>query len=382
MSWSPERRVGVLLLGVAAGTNVPTALLLVYRDELGMSDTSVTALFAVYALGLAPALLVAGPAADRWGRRKVALPAAVLSVVASLLYIPASASEPLLFLVRFLQGAGAGATFGIGSAWLVETALRHGSTSGGRTTAVMMTGGFAIGPSVAGVIGEWGPWPLGLPYLLHAAALTLAIAVAWPVAETLSPDAAGAGHAAGAGVPAGRRAPDGAGGDRAPGRLRLRVPGERPRRTRPGRLPVRGDGAHRPARGADPRRRGRWRRRCTPGSARVRRRRPPCAGWSASGSRRWPAPCRPWCSSSVPASVVLGAGGGLALATGLSRLTAVASEGRLGTVSAAFYITAYVGFGTPLLLAALSEVVAVSVLLLALAVLCGLLAVQQARARL
>ena len=85
---------------------------------------------------------------------------------------------------------------------------------------------------------------------------------------------------------------------------------------------------------------------------------------------------------SVPASVVLGAGGGLALATGLSRLTAVASEGRLGTVSAAFYITAYVGFGTPLLLAALSEVVAVSVLLLALAVLCGLLAVQQARARL
>ena len=63
----------------------------------------------------------------------MALPAAVLSVAASLLYIPASASEPLLFLVRFLQGAGAGATFGIGSAWLVETALRHGSTSGGRT---------------------------------------------------------------------------------------------------------------------------------------------------------------------------------------------------------------------------------------------------------
>ena len=56
----------------------------------------------------------------------------------------------------------------------------------------------------------------------------------------------------------------------------------------------------------------------------------------------------------VPAAVVLGAGGGLALASGLSRLPLVASDGRLGTVSAAFYATAYVGFGFPLLLASLS----------------------------
>ena len=81
----------------------------------------------------------------------------------------------------------------------------------------------------------------------------------------------------------------------------------------------------------------------------------------------------------VPASVVLGAGGGLALAASLARLPGVASEGRLGTVSSAFYAVAYIGFGFPLLLAALSESVPTAALLAALAALCGVLALQQAR---
>ncbi|MGH3336247.1 MAG: hypothetical protein ACRDOZ_10545, partial [Nocardioides sp.] len=84
----------------------------------------------------------------------------------------------------------------------------------------------------------------------------------------------------------------------------------------------------------------------------------------------------------VPAAVVLGAGGGLALASGLSRLPLVASDGRLGTVSAAFYAMAYVGFGFPLLLAWLSLAVPVAVWLAVLALLCLTLTVQQARARL
>ena len=51
MTRTSERRLGLLLLPAAAGTNVPTPLLLVYRDELDMSATSITALFGVYALG-------------------------------------------------------------------------------------------------------------------------------------------------------------------------------------------------------------------------------------------------------------------------------------------------------------------------------------------
>ena len=79
---------------------------------------------------------------------------------------------------------------------------------------------------------------------------------------------------------------------------------------------------------------------------------------------------------------MLGAGGGLALAASLARLPGVASEGRLGTVSSGFYAVAYIGFGFPLLLAALSESVPTAALLAALAALCAVLAVQQTRMRL
>ena len=72
---------------------------------------------------------------------------------------------------------------------------------------------------------------------------------------------------------------------------------------------------------------------------------------------------------------MLGAGGGLAAAP-------LANEGRLGTVSAGFYATAYIGFGFPLMITTLAERVPVAPVLAGLAGLCAVLAVQQERARL
>lgn len=376
-----DRRLGLLLLGVAAGTNVPTPLLLVYEETLDMSETAVTALFGVYAVGLAAALTVAGSASDRWGRRRVALPAALLSVVTSLLYITAQDSEPLLFVVRLLQGAAAGATFSVGSAWLVESALRERRTSGPRLAAVTMTGGFAIGPAYAGLIGEWGPWPLVLPYLIHAAGLALLIAVAWTVPETVAARARG------------HRPPP--------------VPAFRPGRARTAALVVAplavcvyafpasavagvpvligfpvapvaltgllagaalGAGAL-----------------AAPLQARLGPLTAPVAatcGVVGFGVTALAVAVPHLLLLAVPAAVVLGAGGGLALASGLSRLPGLASEGRLGTVSAAFYIVAYIGFAFPLMIAALSSVVSVALVLAVLAGLAALLAVQQLRARL
>ena len=48
----------VVLFVVAFGTNVPTPLLLVYRDTLGLSATALTGAFGLYAAGLVPTLLL------------------------------------------------------------------------------------------------------------------------------------------------------------------------------------------------------------------------------------------------------------------------------------------------------------------------------------
>ncbi len=80
----------------------------------------------------------------------------------------------------------------------------------------------------------------------------------------------------------------------------------------------------------------------------------------------------------LPACLVLGSGHGLALAAGLARLPALARDGRLATVSSGFYAAAYLGFGTPFVLAEVSVPLGIVVPLLALSGLFGLLTVRQA----
>jgi MFS family permease len=159
------RRAVLVLFAVAAGTNVPTPLLLVYKDTLHLSATTLTALFGFYAAGLVPSLLVAGPLSDRVGRRAVVLPFVALSAVASLLFVVAAHSVVLLFAARFLQGVVSGAVFSVGSAWIGE--LSAGDGSGARRAAAAMSAGFSLGPLMSGLLGQYAPAPTTLPYLVH-----------------------------------------------------------------------------------------------------------------------------------------------------------------------------------------------------------------------
>ncbi|RFU21212.1 MFS transporter [Geodermatophilus marinus] len=173
------------LFAVAAGTNVPTPLLLVYQERLGLSAEVLTALFGCYAAGLVPALFLAGPLSDRLGRRRVAIPGVALAGLASLAFALAGDSLGLLFAARFAQGVVSGVVFSVGSAWVGELSLSAGDGAGGRRAAVAMTAGFSLGPLTSGLLGEFGPAPTVLPYLLHAALVGVALAVAVRLPETV-----------------------------------------------------------------------------------------------------------------------------------------------------------------------------------------------------
>jgi MFS family permease len=180
------RRAAFGLFAVAAGTNVPTPLLLIYRDTLDLGPDVLTAVFGCYALGLVPALALAGPLSDRFGRRRVMLPCMVLAALTSLLLIAASSSLPVLFAGRALQGAVSGAVFTVGSAWVAELSLFGGTGAAGRRAAVAMTGGFSIGPFVSGLLGEYAPRPTTLPYLLHVLLVVVGLLAALRVPETVA----------------------------------------------------------------------------------------------------------------------------------------------------------------------------------------------------
>jgi predicted MFS family arabinose efflux permease len=179
------RRAVFALFAVAAGTNVPTPLLLVYRERLDLSPEVLTALFGTYAAGLVPALFLAGPLSDSLGRRRVAIPGIVLSGLASLAFAAAGDSLGLLFAARFLQGVVSGVVFSVGSAWVAELSLASGEGAGGRRAAVAMTGGFCLGPLTSGLLGQYAPAPTVLSYLVHTALVAAGLAVALRLPETV-----------------------------------------------------------------------------------------------------------------------------------------------------------------------------------------------------
>jgi hypothetical protein len=165
-AWLPAAAV---LLGAGFGANQFTPLLLVYRHDLGLGTGTLEAMFGLYALGLIPGLLLAGPLSDARGRRAVVVPAAVVSLAASGVLAAGAHHVALLFAGRLLTGAATGAVFAAGTAWLRELSA-HGAAATAapaRRAAVAMTAGFALGPLVAGLIAQWAPAPRVVAYAPH-----------------------------------------------------------------------------------------------------------------------------------------------------------------------------------------------------------------------
>jgi hypothetical protein len=191
LAWVPAAAV---LLGTAWGSNQFTPLLLVYRRALGVSTGTLEAMFGLYALGLIPGLLVAGPLSDARGRRRVVIPAAGISLVASVSLAVAGHHLALLFAGRLLAGVSNGAAFGAGTAWVRELSRGGGGNAvpdgagdhaAARRAAVWMTSGFALGPLVAGLLAQWAPAPRVIPYLPHIALMALVLVSLGEVPETV-----------------------------------------------------------------------------------------------------------------------------------------------------------------------------------------------------
>ena len=369
------RRAVFSLFAVAAGTNVPTPLLLVYRDTLDLSPDVLTAVFGSYALGLVPALFLAGPASDRLGRRRVVVLFSALAGLTSLLLVAAASSLPLLFAGRCLQGAVSGAVFSVASAWITELSGPGGGQAAGRRAAVAMSAGFSLGPLVSGVLAEYGPAPTTVPYLLHVALATAGVLVARQLPETVPPRTAGAAPAV--------RGPLVEAPDRHvlltvllpmsvcvyafPSVVVSAVPVLITTSAPPVLLTgvlawlTLGSGAL---------------------AAPLQRR---LGAWSAlagvlSGGCGYAVAAAGAGTGSPPllllAAVLLGSGGGLVLAAGLGLMARVARPARRGALSAAFYACAYVGFGFPLLTALTAGATQVQVPLLVFSGAAALLALR------
>ncbi|MGY1803722.1 MFS transporter [Blastococcus sp. SYSU D00922] len=340
------------LFSVALGTNVPTPLLLVYRETLGLSASDLTAIFGCYAIGLILALSVSGAASDRFGRRALVLPFGVVAGLVSLLFVPAAESLPLLYAGRLLQGAVSGVVFSVANAWLQELAGPDRQQSAATRGAVSTSLGFAIAPAMSGVLAQYGPAPTTLPYLVHVGVLVVGLAVLLPVPETVHERRRGRLMHLGL-PPEARRpfrallAPTALGIFAFPAVAATLLP-----------LLVVPDGVGVAYAGllgglalgasAVAARLGRGVRQGAPLGMAVG-----AVGYGLGVL----AVVLQSEALLLPAAALLGAGGGLCLTAGLTLTARLAPPTTRGAMNSAFYAFAYLGFGTPLLLASLGELV-------------------------
>lgn len=371
----PHARAAAALFAIGYGANQFSSLMVMYREQAHYSAVTVAAFFGIYAAGLVPGLLVGGPASDRWGRRRLLLPALVVSVPASgvlaLGGIPA-VSEPALYAGRFVFGAVTGIAMAVGTSWVKELSQAPwdpgaDARAGAHRATLALSAGFGAGPLVAGVLAQWAPLPMELPYLVHVV-LTLAVV------------------AAVVGVPETRPA-----GTFRPG-LRVHLPPRFRRVVAP--MAPWAFGAPALSFAVQPAALGSrlagfglvyatllttvtlgvgvavqsWARRLSPvagsrlGLAALVAGLLVAAGAAALGSPLL----------AVPASVVLGAAYGLMLVAGLLEVQRMAEPAQLGGLTAVYYALTYVGFVLPVALAALAGVVGYPVLLVGVALLAAL----------
>jgi MFS family permease len=178
----PWARVALAMFAVGWGANQFSTMLIVYRHALGLGPSPIAGLFAIYAAALIPGLLIGGPASDRLGRRAVVIPFTALSPLATLILVVGHDSVAALAAGRALAGLCSGTVFGAATAWVRD--VSQGSALSARRTALALSAGFGLGPVVAGLLAQWAPGPLVVPYLPH-----LAIGVAALLLLLPTPDA-------------------------------------------------------------------------------------------------------------------------------------------------------------------------------------------------
>ncbi len=184
--------VAIMLGMMFVGAIMPTPLYPLFRAAFGFSGVTLTLIYAVYVLGNLAALLLFGRLADQIGRRAVSVPAIGVGIASALAFAFA-ASTPWLFVARALSGFSTGLAAGAATAWIAELYPDRGSGAASRIAAAANFFGCAVGPLMGGVLAQFAPEPLRLPFLVYlvmlcatAGAIFLApetVAVRKPLAE-------------------------------------------------------------------------------------------------------------------------------------------------------------------------------------------------------
>jgi MFS family permease len=187
---SVTSRLGFPLLAYAfaaimLGTTLPTPIYALYAQNMHFAVLTTTVIFSAYAIGVLTALLLFGRWSDAVGRRPVLIAGAVAAIASAAVFLVAD-SVPLLLLGRLLSGLSAGIFTGTATAAVVESVPADQQDKAAVGATIANVGGLGLGPVLAGLLVQYAPHPLVLPYVIHIVVAVVAIVAIVLVPETSS----------------------------------------------------------------------------------------------------------------------------------------------------------------------------------------------------
>lgn len=191
---------GVLAILLATGwaANHFAALIPAISDRQHLGAATLNVIFAIYAVGLLPGLIIGGRASDALGRQSVAWAGTAIGLAGTVAMLLSQHSAVLL-AGRLIVGVGVGLAISACTAWASDLK----GPSGAAVAGAVLTAGFAIGPFASGAIASVAPAGIresfGIAAALVVAATVVAVVAAQRAALT-TPATARAG--AGQSVPA------------------------------------------------------------------------------------------------------------------------------------------------------------------------------------
>ena len=177
LSSTDDRTLFTAVLAVLFATgwaaNHFAGLLPAIRDQQHLDASTLNAVFAIYAVGLLPGLLIGGRVSDAVGRQSIAWAGSVTALLGTVAMLLSEQSAVLL-VGRVIVGAGVGFAISSCTAWASDLKGPAGAAIAG----AVLTAGFAIGPFASGLIASAGSFGIRVSFAIAATIVVLATAAA------------------------------------------------------------------------------------------------------------------------------------------------------------------------------------------------------------
>jgi MFS family permease len=173
----------ITLLAASLGVSgAPAPLYGLYQQRWDLAPITTTVVFAAYAVAALAAVLVAGQASDKYGRKPLLLGAAAVMVAGLVVFMTADGVAALV-VARVLHGAAVGTAVVVGSAALLDLRPEHGARTG-HLTGIMFNLGIAVTILGASLLAQFAGHPLVTPFAAVAAVVLVLLLGLLAMAET------------------------------------------------------------------------------------------------------------------------------------------------------------------------------------------------------